>query len=82
MSASSVIDMYMQVLSSLSDDEKLDLIEKLTNSLRQKRKKKIEKTDMSVFDCFHEDWGGEGSSEEVADALRKARHFEREVTSW
>ena len=31
MSASSVIDMYMQVLSSLSDDEKLDLIVKLTN---------------------------------------------------
>ena len=30
----SITDMYMSVLSSLSVDEKLDLIAKLTNSIR------------------------------------------------
>ena len=31
----SITDMYMSVLSSLSVDEKLDLIAKLTNSIRK-----------------------------------------------
>lgn len=35
----SITDMYMSVLSSLTADEKLDLISKLSESLRKTKKK-------------------------------------------
>lgn len=37
---SSITDMYMNVLSSLTADEKLDLISKLSESLRKTKKEK------------------------------------------
>ncbi len=37
----SITDMYMSVLSSLTADEKLDLISKLSESLRKTKKKKL-----------------------------------------
>ena len=42
----SVTDMYMSVLSSLSIDDKLDLITKLTNSIRNKKEVKNIKSDV------------------------------------
>ena len=36
----SITDMYMSVLSSLTADEKLDLISKLSESLRKTKKEK------------------------------------------
>ena len=64
----SITDIYMNALSSLSDKEKLDLISKLTN--------------IHVFDCFHTDWGGDRTPEEIAEDLRKSRVFKREVPTW
>lgn len=77
----SITDIYMDALSSLSDKEKLDLISKLTNSII-KTKKKSKVKDIHAFDCFHKDWGGDGTPEEIADDLRKSRVFKREVPTW
>lgn len=77
----SITDIYMDALSSLSNKEKLDLISKLSNSII-KNKKKNKVKDIHVFDCFHTDWGGDGTPEEIADDLRKSRIFKREVPTW
>ena len=55
----SITDMYMSVLSSLSIEEKLDLIAKLTNSIRNPKETKATEDDLfasfSVFShiIFH-----------------------------
>ena len=51
---SSITDMYMNVLSSLTADEKLDLISKLSESLR--KTKKEEKVAADPFACYKGDW--------------------------
>lgn len=76
-----ITDIYMDALSSLSNKEKLDLISKLTNSIIKKKKKSKAK-DIHVFDCFHTDWGGDRTPEEIAEDLRKSRVFKREVPTW
>lgn len=63
----SITDMYMSVLSSLTADEKLDLISKLSESLR-KTKKKVA---ADPFACYKGDWD---------DNL--PRTFTRKVESW
>ena len=44
----SVTDMYMSMLSSLSNDEKLDLITKLSESMRKKKRIRIEPRNCSA----------------------------------
>ncbi len=77
----SVTDMYMGMLSSLPNDAKLDLIGKLTASMRRK-KTKIATKSADVFACFHTDWGGNKSPETIAEELRQSRSNNREVESW
>lgn len=50
----SITDMYMSVLLSLSVDEKLDLIAKLSNSIREKKEESVPEKD--PFACFGGDW--------------------------
>lgn len=76
----SITDMYMGILSSLTNDEKLDLIAKLSESMRKERKPR--KNIKDIFACFHEDWGGDATPEEIAEDLRKSRVFTREVEEW
>ena len=66
---SSITDMYMSVLSSLTADEKLDLISKLSESLRKTKKGK--KVAADPFACYKGDW---------EDDL--PRTFTRKVESW
>mgnify|MGYP000115766829 CR=1 FL=1 len=63
----SITDMYMSVLSSLSVDEKLDLIAKLTNSIRNAHTKERNIEMEDPFACYEGDWGGNMSAEEYAD---------------
>ena len=73
----SITDMYMSVLISLSVDEKLDLISKLTDSIRNMQKEKtIESAD--PFACYHGNWGDDLSAEE----LRKSHTFTRNIDNW
>ena len=73
----SVTDMYMSMLSSLSNDEKLDLITKLSESMR--KNKSNPKRTKELFSRFNEDWGGNRTPEEIAEDLRNSRVFTREV---
>ena len=61
----------MSVLSSLSVDEKLDLIAKLTNSIRNTYTKEQDIETEDPFARYEGDWGGNMSAEEYADDLRK-----------
>lgn len=74
--------MYMNILSSLSVDEKLDLIAKLTNSIRNTHKKENDIATEDPFACYKGDWGKEMSAEEYADKLRKSHTFTRTVDTW
>lgn len=72
----SITDMYMSVLSSLSIDDKLDLIAKLTNSIRNTNKARSVSLD-DPFSCFKGDW------EDVSmDDLRESHTFTRTVDTW
>lgn len=77
-----ITDVYMSVLTSLSNDEKLDLIAKLSDSMRRKKTVSRKKKGLEIFDCFHEDWGGDASPEQIAEDLRNARTFTRTVETW
>ena len=76
----SITDMYMGVLSSLTNDEKLDLIAKLSDYMREK--KDSNRNIKEIFASFNEDWGGNGTPEEIAEDLRKSRIFTREIEEW
>lgn len=71
----SITDMYMSVLSSLSIDDKLDLIAKLTNSIRNKKEVVADEEDM--FACFGGDW-----SDISAENIRDSRTFTRTIEAW
>ena len=76
----SITDMYMGVLSSLTKDEKLDLIAKLSESMKTKRASS--KNVKEIFSRFNEDWGGDKTPEDIAGELRKSRVFTRTVEEW
>ena len=78
----SITDIYMNALSSLSDEEKLDLISKLTSSMMHKHRRKASADCMKVFDSFHKDWGGDKAPEDIAEELRGSRVFSRKVPEW
>lgn len=59
----SITDMYMVVLASLSNSDKLDLIAKLSNSMRDDADKKRMRPNLRT--CFKGDW-----SNIDADSLR------------
>lgn len=50
----SITDSYMIVLASLSDSDKLDLIAKLSNSMRHRAKTKRLRPNLRT--CFKGDW--------------------------
>ena len=71
----SITDMYMVVLSSLSNSDKLDLIAKLSNSMRDDADKKRVRPDLRS--CFKGDW-----SDVDAESLRNHEYHGRTVESW
>lgn len=71
----SVTDMYMSMLSSLSIDEKLDLIAKLSNSIRSR--KEVKETDVDFFSGFSGDW-----NDISVEDIRESRTFTRNVETW
>ena len=69
------IDMYMVVLSSLSNSDKLELIARLSNSMREDADKKRMRPNLRT--CFKGDW-----SDIDADSLRNHEYHGRTVDSW
>lgn len=70
----SITDLYMLILASLSPDDKLDLIAKLSASMKEKSETS-RRPDLST--CFSGDW----SDVDVA-ALRNSEYFGRSVENW
>lgn len=71
----SITDMYMVVLSSLSNSDKLDLIAKLSSSMRDNADRKRMRPNLRT--CFKGDW-----TDVNADNLRDHEYKGRVVNSW
>lgn len=70
-----VTDMYMIVLASLSNSDKLDLIAKLLNSMRSGADTRRNRPNLRS--CFKGDW-----SSVNAESLRNHEYHGRTVESW
>lgn len=71
----SITDMYMVVLSLLSNSDKLDLISKLSESMRNGVDKSRKRPHLRT--CFKGDW-----SNVNADELRNHDYHGRKVETW
>lgn len=67
----SLIDSYLGLLGSLSTDSKLELISRLTESMRVDKGK--ERSLASLYGSFITD----ETADELIDNLKRARHFGR-----
>lgn len=70
-----ITDMYMMVLGSLSNNDKLDLISKLSSSMRDEAT--VERSRPNLRTCFSGDW-----SNVVAEELRNEDYHGRTVEEW
>ena len=70
-----ITDMYMIVLASLSNSDKLDLIAKLSNSMRDGAGKKRLRPDLRT--CFKGDWSNVDSG-----SLRNHEYHGRIIDTW
>ena len=61
-------DVYMDLLKTLSNEDKLELISELVKSM--KKAVTVKKEPKDVFARFSKDWGGDMPTEEYADMLR------------
>ena len=76
-----VNDVYMDLLGSLPNEDKIDLITRLVKSMKKTVSAKKEPKD--IFACFSSDWGGDMSTEDYADMLRSENVEEtRTVETW
>jgi hypothetical protein len=76
-----VSDVYMDILGSLPNEDKIDLISRLVKSM--KKAVVPTKKNKDPFACFSSDWGGEMSTEDYADMLRSENvESMRSVETW
>lgn len=73
-------DTYMKVFSTLSIDKKLDLISKLTESIRKSEAKMRFTANGNPFSGLTGAWEKDGrEAESLVDEIRAARHFDRTI---
>ena len=74
-------DVYMDILDTLPNEDKLDLISKLVKSM--KKAVTVKKKPKDVFAHFSNDWGDDMATEEYADMLRSENvESTRTVETW
>ena len=74
-------DVYMDMLRSLPNEDKLDLISELIKSMKNAVGMKKEPKD--IFARFSSDWGGDMPTEDYADMLRSENvETTRTVETW
>ena len=74
-------DVYMDILETLPNEEKLDLISKLVKSM--KKAVTVKKKPKDIFARFSSDWGGDMTTEDYADMLRSENiESTRTVDTW
>jgi hypothetical protein len=69
-----ILDNYMAYLETLSPGTKLDIISKLTQSLKSEVKPKE-----NLFESSFGAWSGKDSAEEIAKGIRGSRTFNRQI---
>jgi tRNA A-37 threonylcarbamoyl transferase component Bud32 len=69
-----IIDSYLGLLDHLSPDSKLELISRLSQSLKS-QKKSEEKSVQELFGAFE----SEKSAEAIIEEIRQARTFTRQI---
>jgi hypothetical protein len=69
-----IIDGYMAFLETLSPGSKLDLISKLTQSLKSEIKPKE-----SLFKSSFGAWSGSESAQEIVNGIKESRSFNRQI---
>lgn len=69
-----IIDSYLALLKNLSPGAKLDLISRLTQSLKSDIK-----SDKSLFESSFGAWQGNESAEQIATGIRNSRLFNRKI---
>ncbi|HEX3934927.1 MAG TPA: hypothetical protein VHW43_09640 [Puia sp.] len=69
-----ILDNYMAFLETLSPGAKLDIISKLTQSLKMEIKPKE-----NLFNRAFGAWEGSESAEEIAKSIRDSRNFTRQI---
>lgn len=72
-----LIDGYLRLLGNLSPSNKLDLISKLSLSM----KNKDERSKKKFYESFGA-WDSKESAEEIIDTIRKSRTFNRQNESF
>ncbi|MBQ6210488.1 MAG: hypothetical protein IJK42_12080 [Prevotella sp.] len=76
-----ISDIYMDLLGSLPNEDKIDLISKLVKSMKKAVTPRAETKD--IFAHFSNDWGGDMPTEEYADMLRRENvENSRTVDTW
>lgn len=68
-----LVDSYYTLLKGLSPDNKLELIARLSKSLKTTTKAKKEVS----LDSLYGSWVSDQSADELIDELKKARNFKR-----
>ena len=69
-----ILDNYMAYLETLSPGAKLDIISKLTQSLKSEVKPK-----KNLFESSFGAWAGKDSAEEIVKEIRDSRTFNRQI---
>lgn len=74
--------LYADVLSTFSVKQRLDVIALLMESIRSKSKNKnIDNID-AIYARMSEDWGGDGTPEEIAEEIRSNSGLGRDIEVW
>lgn len=74
-------DVYMDLLRTLPNEDKLDLISELIRSM--KKVVAVKKEPKDIFARFSSDWGGDMTTEDYADMLRSENvESTRTVETW
>lgn len=71
---SHILDNYLAFLETLSPGVKLDIISKLTQSLKSEVKAKE-----NLFDSSFGAWVGNESAEDIIQGIRASRMFNRQI---
>jgi len=71
---SHILDNYIAFLETLSPGAKLDIISKLTQSLKSEVKPKE-----NLFDSSFGAWVGNESAEDIIKGIRDSRKFNRQI---
>jgi len=69
-----LVDGYLQLLENLSPNNKLDLISKLTLSIKKEQDQK----NKSFYKAFGA-WDSKQSADEIIDSIRSSRTFNRTI---